>query len=345
MVEYYDAGRVISKQRKLNMIIGPRGYGKTYGYKRYCISKAIKGKGKFIYLRRKKTEVDEVVDLMDDLRDDPLFQNYVFRQQKNEVYYAEEKDGKDRWIWKHIGTIIALSLQANFKSRSFSAYRTIIFDEWLPLESNGFLRNEVKKFESLVDTTIRDRPDFQIFLIGNSSVLFNPYFEKFDIYPSLTKEFTYHKNKMKSMLVQVIDSSAWSNYRKQTEVGKLFAGTEYLKYASDNEFEDNDNSLVEPKPASCRNIMVFTLDAYTVGVWHDCESGKLWFSDNFNNTCPEKYAFDYDDLDEEYQSAKNLYESHNMQFLQQCRQKGLIRFDSAKAKAHSRVITNRIRLL
>ena len=56
-----------------------------------------------------------------------------------------------------------------------------------------FLRNEPKKFASALDTVFRLRK-FNVFCIGNSSILYNPYFEYFNIYPNLAKNLLIIKS-------------------------------------------------------------------------------------------------------------------------------------------------------
>lgn len=346
-MKYYDSSRVISKQKNLNMIIGPRGYGKTYGYKRYCIIKAIKGEGKFIYMRRKKTEIDAMTDFFGAIRRDKRIKrlNVELVMKSGELYYyniGEETEEDEKPELHHIGTLFALSVEATMKSREFDEYKYLIYDEWLPLRVNEFLPHEPKKFFSALDTVFRAR-DFQVFLIGNSSTLYNPYFEYFDFYPNIVKEFTVSKEK--SMLVQTISSEEWAETREQTPLGQLIKGTDYEDYANKNEFMDNSDALVEDKPPEARNVMVFRYEGKTIGLWLDDNTGTLYFSEQYNPTVTEKYAFDFDEVDEDYMSYRAFFESPRMHVLQRAKRTGNIRFTSKKAKAHSKQITSKLYIL
>lgn len=345
-VKYYDPTPVITKQRNLNFIIGSRGYGKTYGYKKHVIIQAVRGRGKFIYMRRKKTEIDSLVDFFGELAQDEWFtsRNIIFRSKGNELFYSDTIDEEDNPEWIHIGSLVALSTQATLKSREFGDYKNMIYDEWLPLFRREFLRGELDMFASLIDTVFRDR-EFQVFCLANSSLMFNPYFEFFGINlaENLTKEYIFHKDK--SILVQIVPADYWSEYRKTTPLGLLFEETNYSDYASGNKFMDNDDELVEDMPPKAKNIMVMLLDGQKIGVWYDINNTYIYFSEKYDISTKEKYAFDFDEITEEFQSSRNIFESSNFKKIIRARKHGNIRFTSKKAKVYSQPITDRLSLL
>ena len=56
---YYNYDRIISYNALLNILIGERGVGKTYGASKLVVKDFIKKKRQFIYLRRYKTELSK----------------------------------------------------------------------------------------------------------------------------------------------------------------------------------------------------------------------------------------------------------------------------------------------
>ena len=57
---YYDYHKIISYNCPLNILIGERGVGKSYGAKKYVIKKYLKDKSEFMYLRRYDNELKSV---------------------------------------------------------------------------------------------------------------------------------------------------------------------------------------------------------------------------------------------------------------------------------------------
>lgn len=60
IMSYYDYHKIISYNCPLNILIGERGVGKSYGAKKYVIKKFLKDKSKFMYLRRYDNELKSV---------------------------------------------------------------------------------------------------------------------------------------------------------------------------------------------------------------------------------------------------------------------------------------------
>jgi len=78
---YYDFGPLLSRNAVINIAIGPRGDGKTYGAKKLAIRNAVKKGEQFILLRRYKTELVTRTSFFDDISDAMRveFPGYMFR--------------------------------------------------------------------------------------------------------------------------------------------------------------------------------------------------------------------------------------------------------------------------
>ena len=57
---YYNYHKIISYNCPLNILIGERGVGKSYGAKEYVIKKYLKDKSEFLYLRRYDNELKSI---------------------------------------------------------------------------------------------------------------------------------------------------------------------------------------------------------------------------------------------------------------------------------------------
>lgn len=58
---YYSVDRVVSYNALLNLIIGERGVGKTYGFKTYAVKRFLNKGKQFVYMRRYETDLDASV--------------------------------------------------------------------------------------------------------------------------------------------------------------------------------------------------------------------------------------------------------------------------------------------
>ena len=57
---YYNPQKLLSYNRILNFIIGARGIGKSYAFKKYPINQFLKHGKQMIYVRRYKSELKKV---------------------------------------------------------------------------------------------------------------------------------------------------------------------------------------------------------------------------------------------------------------------------------------------
>lgn len=61
-MHYYDYNRVLSYNCPVNVLIGERGVGKSYGAKQYVINQYKKKKAGFLYLRRYDNELKTALE-------------------------------------------------------------------------------------------------------------------------------------------------------------------------------------------------------------------------------------------------------------------------------------------
>ena len=56
-MHYYNYNRILSYNAPVNILIGERGCGKSYGAKNYVIKQFLKNHSQFVYLRRYENEL------------------------------------------------------------------------------------------------------------------------------------------------------------------------------------------------------------------------------------------------------------------------------------------------
>ena len=118
--KYYNGDTLLSHRKLYNWIIGHRGVGKTYYFKRLCIRKFLKKGEQFVWVRRYKTELAEakskwLKDISNLFPDNKIFIN-------GNIIYVDDKIA---------GYFIPLSVSSKYKSSSFPLVTSIVFDEFL----------------------------------------------------------------------------------------------------------------------------------------------------------------------------------------------------------------------
>lgn len=290
---FYSYDKVLSYNAFLNILIGERGVGKTYGAKKYVINRFLKKNKQFVYIRRYETDLIESVGSSSD--------NKFFEQIKNEFPDHKFEIHKTKKVRKLIidkkvcGYALPLSSADSLKSSTYENVDTIIYDEFMLKDGSTqhYLRNEPEVILDLIETVARLR-DVKIFLLGNAISSTAPIMSYFDLSLPYNSDIKLFKDGL--ILVNYIKNKAYRDYKKQTNFGKLIEGTRYSKYAIDNEFLTDSKSFIKKKGES-KFYFIFTLNNRDYGVWRD-KDDIMYISEDIDPNCPLKFAINIDDHDE-----------------------------------------------
>ena len=290
---FYDYNKVLSYNAFLNIIIGERGVGKTYGAKKYVINRWIKKHKQFVYIRRYETDLETSVGSTND--------NKFFEQVKNEFPIHEFKITKSKKVRKLImdnqviGYALPLSSADSLKSSTYDNVDTIIYDEFMLKEgsSQHYLRNEPEIILDIIETIGRLK-DVKIFLLGNAISSTAPIMSYFNVTLPYNSDIKLFKNGL--ILVNYIKNEKYREVKKATRFGQLIEGTRYSKYAIDNEFLTDSKSFIKKKGES-RFYFIFTLNNKEYGVWRDKED-YIYISNDIDPNCPLKFSLTIDDHDD-----------------------------------------------
>ena len=227
---YYDLTKLLSFNKMLNMSIGARGLGKSYAAKRWAINGWLKNKKQFVYLRRYKTEFNNIKNYFSDIKD--RYPEHEFSVGKGCFYIDGEV----------AGYYIGLSTSQNNKSNSYPDVDKIIFDEFIIDKGRvNYLRGEVQVFLDIIETIARTRDDVRVLMISNAISSINPYFMYFNIFPHSGDVFIQKEQ----IIVEINKNTDFVNFKKQTRFGQLIQDTKYGAYAIDNEFLRDNDSFIE----------------------------------------------------------------------------------------------------
>lgn len=314
--KYYDISKTLSRQRLFSFVVGPRGCGKTYAFKRQVIKSFLKRGDQFVYIRRFETEFPaaEIRNFFDDIALE--FPDHDFKAGKGLFKIDDEV----------VGWYIPLSKATMLKSIPFPHVGLIGFDEFI-IETgyHNYLPNEVRSFLECYSTISRDR-DVPVIFMSNAITMTNPYFIYFDI--KFEKDQTVYLTEHIS--VEVIHNDAFERHMSNTKFGKLIAGTDYGNYAMQNKFLLDTDCFIEQMPSACNYIATFVFNGKEFGYYINLECNRWYLSDKIDKSCPNIYTLDIKEHTEEtVLAAKNniIIASMLSKFCQ-----GLLRFDTQQCK-------------
>ena len=274
---WYNYDRINSYNATLNFILTNRGFGKTFGAKCNVIKKFIKKGEQFVYVRRYKTELNDIHKFFDspDLR--KKFKTHTF-EVKGKTFYI---DGKIA------GYAIALSTSQKLKSVDYPFVTTIIFDEFIVDKGCiRYLTNEVDVFLDLFETISRKRNNVKAYLLANNVSIVNPYFTYFDVTPKKTERFTIARDG--ELVIEMCTDTVFINEKLETKFGKLIKGTKYADYSIYNNSLRDSEVFIEKRPKrNTSPVMSITYNAETAMVWLDYKTGIFYCDDKYMKTCNE----------------------------------------------------------
>ena len=280
---FYDYGPLLSRNATYNVVIGPRGDGKSYGAKWRVMKNAVEKDEQFILIRRFKTELAGRSTFFDDIHRNfaTKYPGFSFRVngERAEILRPGAVTDKGKERWETIGYFFALSQAQAKKSIAFPNVTTIIFDEFI-IDKGAlhYLPNEVKAFHDFYITVDRYQERTKVFFISNTVSIMNPYFIEWQIKPASDVEWIMKgEGDAKGFVCcHFIRDHAFSKEVKSTRMGQFIAGTEYSDYAVDGVFLDNGMELLKSKPANARYYATIETSTGIFSWWIDHDLGQFY---------------------------------------------------------------------
>ena len=322
---YYNYDKLFSYNFLLAFVIGERGVGKSFGAKVAVIKKYLKTGEQFIYLRRYKTELDTALQtFFSDVQSAGYFEDHELKVKKSKMLTEFTCDGKV------CGYAVPLSTANILKSTAFPNVKTIIFDEFLLDIMAGtyrYLKNEVQMVMDIIETVGRLR-DIQVIFLGNATSQVNPYFAYLDLSLPYNSEFKTFKDGL--IVVNYIRNEAYREAKKASKFGKLIAGTDYGRYAIDNEFLRDNFDFIRKRPEKSTFFCTLIINGMNVGVWMGAD-GYMYISPKFDPNSSMKFACDYNDHTEQSMFL-NARENYFLRYAVKYYKQGLLRFENISVK-------------
>lgn len=292
---YYNFDKIHSYNAVINMVVGARGLGKTYGKKMGVIRDAVRNGNEFIYLRRYQEELKESrVTFFGDVTygtPDSDFPDFDFRLNGKRAEFAPITSRSDKKrVWSVMGYFVPLVTASHFKSVSYKKVRTIMFDEFIIEEGHvRYLTNEVNALLHFYSTVDRNQDRVRLFMFANSVSIDNPYFITWNIEPKPDNEWFMFGDGF--VVCHFPDSEKFRNEVYQTRFGKFIKDSEFATMAVGNVFVDNNESMLGKKDAKAKPKFNIKTRKRTFSVWHSKSERKYFV---ITGAVPDLYTYTLD---------------------------------------------------
>ena len=332
---YYSYSRILSYNAFLNFLIGERGVGKTYGAVKFVTKEFIKKGHQFVYLRRYKSDLKKSVPtFFDSLINNNEFPENELKTKGNSFYI----DGN------LAGYALTLSTAQDLKSANFDKVKYVIFDEFIidPGQKKYYLNGnlEVETFLGLLESISRMR-DIRVFLLGNAgNLITNPYFLYFGLSVPTQSDIRTYKNGL--ILLQYMKNEEYRVEKRKSKLGQLVEGTNYEKYAIDNQDTKINSSFIEKKKGTSRFNFGVVYKGIIFGIWFDFTEGKIYVSNDYNKQSLNLFALTNADHNENTMLMKSLNKYNCWKKFMENYEIGNVRFESQEIKAIFTEIINQV---
>lgn len=295
---FWDPLLTLTHNRLINVIVGNRGGGKSYGAKKRAIDNFIMKKEQFGYIRRYKDDLkDPLQQFFKDIQWE--YPDYEFKVDGFKLYIRiKPVNEKEKWKEDDIaGYGFILSTAGNKKSVPYPKITTLIFDEFLL--DDGFQRyitNEPIKLLNLYETIARpgtQHPRVVLFMLANALSVTNPYFLFWNLKMPTKQDKNgkwIWKHPTRPILVEDVRNENFIDAKLNTEFGQLVKGTKYADYSIENKMLLDDDKFIEKKSGNSKYYFTFTYQNKQYGVWIDGNEGKMWVSNDIDPSYTLNYA-------------------------------------------------------
>lgn len=269
-VKWFRLNAILSRNAAFNIIVGPRGDGKTFAAKEKAINNAIRKGEQFILLRRYKTELASRNSFFSDIAF--KYPGYSFRVRGENAQMQRAGAGDKEW--ETIGYFVALSNSQQKKSVAYPLVTLIIFDEFIVDKGPvRYMNNEVRALLDFYSTVDRYQDRVRVIMISNTVSIMNPYFLEWGVHDIGSEWWTDDTG---FVCVQFIRDDQFTRAVNETRFGKFISGTDYGDYAVGATFRDNHYNLVKRKPEDFKYLATIETKSGTFSVWWDVKT-KEWY--------------------------------------------------------------------
>lgn len=261
----YSWQPLLSYKRIMSIVVGERRVGKTFRIACGCVKEALeKHDMTFMWLRITKKEIEGASALFfEDIMRFNVFPDYKF-ETVGSFGYAINQSTKDRFAICYFGFIKDAS---NIKGFALPSITKVILDEFMQEKGSIICKYEDELLHSILFSVFSLRK-IHCICIGNACTILNPILVHYHI-KNIDRAFT----KTKECVVENTNyEPIYNKFRKNardSDFGKIIKGTDYEKYALNNEFALDDTDGVLPYKTTTEPLLAIQLEGGLINVYDE----------------------------------------------------------------------------
>lgn len=341
---YYDGTKLLSlkdlngENPEIYLCTTNRSAGKTTFFGRLCVNKFIKDHEKFALIYRFNYELDDVADkFFKDLK--PLFfPEYSMHSNRraNGIYHELiMKRNTDPPDFEGVCCGYAITLNSADQIRKmahfFSDTQRMLFDEFQS-ENNHYCNSEVAKFISVHNSVARGQGKqsryVPVYMLSNTVSIINPYYTELGISERLKHDTKFLRGDGFVLEQGYVESA--SEALKQSAFNRAFSRNNYLAYASENVYLNDNTAFIEKPKGRSRYICTLRYKQVDYGVRDYPDEGLVYISNRADINNSNRISVTTDDHNVNYVMLRS-----NQMFLSNLRyyfEKGCFRFQNLNCK-------------
>lgn len=335
MADYYDGTKLLSLKDlngntpEIFMCTSNRSAGKTTYFSRLSVNRFFDKNEKFALIYRFNYELDDCADKFYKDISSLFFPNTIMtnKRRASGIYHELFIDDVS------CGYALSLNSADQLKKYShlFSDVKRIIFDEFQS-ETNHYCSDEIRKFISIHTSIARGQGEqiryVPVYMISNPVSIINPYYVEMGISERLNNKVKFLKGDG-FVLEQGYNEGA-SNAQKKSGFNRAFAGNDYVAYASESVYLNDNLAFISKPYGKSRYLVTLKYNGTDYAVREYPEAGVIYCDTSPDYTYNGKIAVTTDDHNINYVMLKK-----NDLFLAQMRwyfEKGCFRFKDLRCK-------------
>lgn len=327
MSNYLDYSDVLSYDKKLNIIVTLRGWGKTYGFKSLSIKQFVKSGIQSVYCKRYRDDFEDIGQYFNGVKEE--FPDYDFKVEKMKGWICTDpQDNPDDNIWQIMTFFLPLSRWQKIKGAEYRHVGLFCYDEFIKEDDTSrYLPNEPRALLNMLHTIFRNRHEGRIFLLGNLSTVLNPIFLYWKIHIPKGAKIV----RGPEYLVYLKSSAAFIEESKDTLIGKLIQGTDYEDFAvNNNPYMDSDAYVIDNIKKGAENTCLIKIEGVVYGVWKTDIGYTLSRRHNPNHKV--KLTIDLDEKDPGYMFVKDYKQTKQTMLMAMSFKQSTLFVDSMKIR-------------